>query len=89
MPRAAISVASRRAASLAGRSVRWIVSVQPCPRAMDASAARCSAIRAHRDALAEIARAQGWTLTLHRTDRPASEAALRLVTLVAAARGAG
>ncbi|TGE01759.1 DUF58 domain-containing protein [Methylobacterium nonmethylotrophicum] len=46
-------------------------------------------IRAHRDALAEIARAQGWTLTLHRTDRPASEAALRLVTLVAAARGAG
>ncbi|MGF3026313.1 DUF58 domain-containing protein [Methylobacterium aquaticum] len=46
-------------------------------------------IRAHRDALTEIARAQGWTLTLHRTDRPASEAALRLVTLVAAARGAG
>ncbi|KMO19526.1 hypothetical protein NS228_28300 [Methylobacterium indicum] len=46
-------------------------------------------IRAHRDALGEIARAQGWTLTLHRTDRPASEAALRLVTLVAAARGAG
>ncbi|TNC08601.1 DUF58 domain-containing protein [Methylobacterium terricola] len=46
-------------------------------------------IRQHRDALAEIVRAQGWTLTLHRTDRPASEAAFRLVTLVAAARSAG
>ncbi len=39
--------------------------------------------------LAEIARAQGWTLTIHRTDRPASEAALRLLTLLAAARGTG
>ena len=37
--------------------------------------------------IAEPARRRGWTLTLHRTDRPASEAALRLVTLVAAARG--
>ena len=46
-------------------------------------------ILAHREGLAEIARAQGWTLTLHRTDRPASEAALRLLTLVAAARGSG
>ena len=46
-------------------------------------------IAAHRDGLAEIARAQGWTLTSHRTDRPASEAALRLLTLVAAARGNG
>ncbi len=45
-------------------------------------------ILAHRDGLAEIVRAHGWTLTLHRTDRPASEAAMRLVTLVAAARGA-
>ncbi|GJD47556.1 hypothetical protein OPKNFCMD_0264 [Methylobacterium crusticola] len=44
-------------------------------------------IRAHRDALAEITRGQGWTFSLHRTDRPASEVALRLVTLVAAARG--
>ncbi|GJE25289.1 DUF58 domain-containing protein [Methylobacterium organophilum] len=43
----------------------------------------------HRDGLSEIARAQGWTLTIHRTDRPASEAALRLLTLVAAARGSG
>jgi uncharacterized protein (DUF58 family) len=46
-------------------------------------------ITAHRDGLAEIARAQGWTLTIHRTDRPASEVALRLLTLVAAARGSG
>ncbi|MCJ2036562.1 DUF58 domain-containing protein [Methylobacterium sp. J-068] len=46
-------------------------------------------IAAHREGLAEIARAQGWTLTIHRTDRPASEAALRLLTLVAAARGTG
>ncbi|WP_407519422.1 DUF58 domain-containing protein [Methylobacterium oryzisoli] len=45
-------------------------------------------IQAHRDALAEIARGHGWTFGLHRTDRPASEAALRLVTLVAA-RAAG
>ncbi|WP_375464789.1 DUF58 domain-containing protein [uncultured Methylobacterium sp.] len=46
-------------------------------------------IQAHRAGLAEIARGQGWTLTLHRTDRPASEAALRLAMLVAAARGTG
>ncbi len=44
---------------------------------------------AHRAAIAESLRPHGWTLTLHRTDRPASEAALRLVTLVAAARGRG
>ncbi|WP_232629531.1 DUF58 domain-containing protein [Methylobacterium sp. Leaf118] len=46
-------------------------------------------IAAHRDGLSEIARQRGWTLTIHRTDRPASEAALRLLTLVAAARGLG
>lgn len=46
-------------------------------------------IAAHRDGLSEIARLQGWTLTTHRTDRPASEAALRLLTLVAASRGNG
>ena len=45
-------------------------------------------LKAHRDAISEIARRRGWTLTLHRTDRPASEAALRLLTLVAA-RGVG
>lgn len=44
-------------------------------------------IAAHRAAIAEACRGRGWTLTVHRTDRPASEAALRLVTLVAAARG--
>ena len=41
-------------------------------------------IAEHRAALASIARGQGWTLTIHRTDRPASEAALRLATLIAA-----
>jgi uncharacterized protein (DUF58 family) len=44
---------------------------------------------AHRAALAELVRRRGWTLTLHRTDRPSSEAALRVVTLVAASRGVG
>ena len=44
-------------------------------------------IRLHRAAIADKTRRRGWTLTVHHTDRPASEAALRLVTLVAAARG--
>lgn len=44
-------------------------------------------IMRHREMLADIVRRRGWTLTIHRTDRPASEAALRVVTLVAAARG--
>ena len=44
-------------------------------------------IRLHRDALDDLARRRGWTFTIHRTDRPATEAALRLVTLVTAARG--
>lgn len=43
-------------------------------------------LEAHRGALADLARRRGWTLTLHRTDRPASEAALRVLTLVGAAR---
>ena len=43
----------------------------------------------HREALADLARRRGWTMTIHRTDRPASEAALRVLTLVSAARGAG
>lgn len=42
---------------------------------------------AHRDALREACRKVGWTLTLHRTDRPASEGVLRVASLVAAARG--
>ena len=41
----------------------------------------------HRAALTELTRRRGWTLTVHRTDRPASEAALRVLTLVAAAHG--
>jgi len=44
-------------------------------------------LAAHRDAIAEACRKAGWTLTLHRTDRPASEAVLRIASLVAAARG--
>ena len=46
-------------------------------------------IARHRAAIEDIVRRRGWTLTIHRTDRPASEAALRLVTLVSTARGAG
>jgi uncharacterized protein (DUF58 family) len=46
-------------------------------------------IEQHREALHELARRRGWTLTIHRTDRPASEAALRIMTLVAASRGNG
>ncbi|MET0427871.1 MAG: DUF58 domain-containing protein [Microvirga sp.] len=42
----------------------------------------------HRGRLADLARRRGWTLTIHRTDRPASEAALRLMTLVATSRSA-
>ena len=41
----------------------------------------------HRAEIQEVVRRRGWTLTIHRTDRPASEAALRLMTLVAASRG--
>ncbi|TVR10513.1 MAG: DUF58 domain-containing protein [Salinarimonadaceae bacterium] len=46
-------------------------------------------IAAHREGVSEIARRRGWTLTIHRTDRPASEAALRVVSLVQAARAGG
>lgn len=44
-------------------------------------------IAAHREALSDLARRRGWSMTVHRTDRPASEAALRVMTLVAAVRG--
>lgn len=51
------------------------------------------ALASHRAAIAAIAARWGWTVTLHRTDRPASEAALRLLTLMmttsAAAGGDG
>jgi len=46
-------------------------------------------LEAHRDAIKEACRRAGWTLTLHRTDRPASEAVLRVASLIAAARGIG
>jgi len=44
-------------------------------------------IARHRGALDELVRRRGWTMTIHRTDRPASEAALRLMTLVTTSRG--
>jgi uncharacterized protein (DUF58 family) len=44
-------------------------------------------ITQHREALTDLVRSRGWTMTIHRTDRPASEAALRLMTLVTASRG--
>ena len=44
---------------------------------------------AHRAGIAELARRRGWTFTLHHTDRPATEPALRLLTLVAGARATG
>jgi uncharacterized protein (DUF58 family) len=47
-------------------------------------------IGAHREAVADLCRRRGWSLTIHHTDRPASEAALRVLTLVAGAgRAAG
>lgn len=46
--------------------------------------------QAHRAEIADVARRRGWTMTVHHTDRPASEPALRVLTLVAAGRtGAG
>ncbi|HEY8384138.1 MAG TPA: DUF58 domain-containing protein [Microvirga sp.] len=44
-------------------------------------------IARHRAELDDLVRRRGWTLTIHRTDRPASEAALRLMTLVTTSRG--
>jgi hypothetical protein len=44
-------------------------------------------IARHRGEIEDVVRRRGWTLTIHRTDRPASEAALRLMTLVMASRG--
>jgi uncharacterized protein (DUF58 family) len=46
-------------------------------------------IGAHRAAIADLCRRRGWSLTIHHTDRPASEAALRVLTLVAGAGRAG
>ena len=35
-------------------------------------------LAAHRDAISEITRAKGWSLAIHRTDKPASQALLAL-----------
>lgn len=40
-------------------------------------------LAAHRGRIAEACRRQGWTFAVHRTDRPATEALLRLATLLA------
>jgi uncharacterized protein (DUF58 family) len=47
-------------------------------RAEDYAAVYAQRLEAHRDALAQAARAQGWTFSLHATDRPAAEALLHL-----------
>jgi uncharacterized protein (DUF58 family) len=47
-------------------------------RAEDYAALYAQRLEAHRDALAQAARAQGWTFSLHATDRPAAEALLHL-----------
>ncbi|NNM71010.1 DUF58 domain-containing protein [Enterovirga aerilata] len=44
---------------------------------------------AHRGAIAELARARGWSVTIHHTDKPATQPALRVLTLVAGAPGTG
>lgn len=47
-------------------------------------------LAAHRDAIAQAARQKGWSLAVHRTDRPASEALLALrMRLEQSADGAG
>jgi uncharacterized protein (DUF58 family) len=40
-------------------------------------------IGAHRASIADLCRGRGWSFTIHHTDRPVSEAALRMLTLVA------
>ncbi len=45
-------------------------------------AAYLGKLAAHRDRIAEACRRQGWTFAVHRTDRPATEALLRLATLL-------
>jgi uncharacterized protein (DUF58 family) len=40
----------------------------------------------HRDAIADLVRRRGWTMTVHHTDRPASAAALRVLNLAAGLR---
>ncbi len=45
-------------------------------------------LAAHREAIAATCRRLGWSFTLHRTDKPATEAVMRLSVLVADAGGA-
>jgi uncharacterized protein (DUF58 family) len=44
---------------------------------------------AHGEAVAQACTSRGWTATVHRTDRPAAEAALRLMTLISGNAQAG
>ena len=44
-------------------------------------------MEAHRGAIAAVARSRGWTLTIHHTDKPATQPALRLMTLLSGALG--
>ena len=46
-------------------------------------------LAAHRDAIKSICRSRGWSLMLHRTDRPASEILLQLRIRLEAARPSG
>ncbi len=46
-------------------------------------------LAAHRDAIRQACRTRGWTMGLHRTDRPASEAMLAIAAVFDAARGLG
>jgi uncharacterized protein (DUF58 family) len=47
-------------------------------RAEDYASVYRRRLEAHREALAQAARAQNWTFALHATDRPAAEALLHL-----------
>ncbi|HUO54569.1 MAG TPA: DUF58 domain-containing protein [Rhodoblastus sp.] len=53
-------------------------------RAEDYAGVFRARLGAHRDALAEAARSQGWTFALHSTERPAAEALLNLRFALAA-----
>jgi uncharacterized protein (DUF58 family) len=59
----------------------------PIGDAADWRGAYLARLAAHREALRAATHGIGWTLTIHHTDRPASEALLRLSQLVAAAGG--
>ena len=46
-----------------------------------------SRLAAHRDAVASVCRSRGWSFSIHRTDRPASEALLYVRVLLEAGHG--